>query len=197
MLEDAESHHSQWDEWSKAEVIVLRLLAASRLPAAEQEIVGTLVLFALLRACHVGSPVENAAAWVCTVAARKIGNLRARGIARHLGDEREGVNAPSTGDLPHPDLSDLRQMLLGREVSVQEQLSPMERLVYIAVRQGMSLREAAVSLAMSERDVRIRFRRVCTKLCGILMHLVPPPPLQGELHEVAGRSVDQGRYGVC
>lgn len=196
MLQDAENDQSHWKEWNKAEAIVLRLLATSRLPAAEQEIAATLVLAALLRACREGRGVENAAAWACTVVAREIGKLRARGLARTLGDESEAVGAPSPGAEALPELSDLRAFVLAHEGAVQEKLSAVEREVYLAVRKGLSLREVAASLSMSERDVRTRFRRVCAKVHGILGHLVPPPPLQGELHEVLAERVGQDRHGV-
>ncbi len=189
-MEDAESDDFHWNAWSKAEPVVLRLLATSRLPAAEQEIAGTLVLAALLRACRGGRGVENAAAWVCTVAAREIGKLSARGLAKTLGDESEAVGAPSPGPQALPDLSVLRGFLIAQEAVVQEKLSVVERKVYLAVRQGLSLREVAAALSMSERDVRTRFRRVCAKVRGILRHLVPPPPLQDELHEAPARRVE-------
>lgn len=166
MLEDVESDDSQWNEWSKAEAVVLRLLSTSRLPAAEQEIVGTLVLVALMRACKAGTPVENARAWVCVVAAREIGKLRARGLARTLGDESEAVDAPSAGPEALQDLSELRGFLIAHEGVVQEKLSVVERQVYLAVRKGLSLREVAAALSMSERDVRTRFRRICAKVCA-------------------------------
>lgn len=187
---------SKWEQWRQAEILVLRLLDLSRLPAAEQEIASAKVMTALLREWGQGCDVKNAQAWVRVVLAREIGRVRAKGFARTLDNECEVAAPPYSDPVTIPAVSDLREILLGQEAILLARLSPIEQAVLLAVREGRPLCEAAAMLMMSGRDVRTRFRRLCAKLHGILGHLVPPPPHVGEFHKVAVRQTEQGGLGT-
>jgi DNA-binding CsgD family transcriptional regulator len=67
-------------------------------------------------------------------------------------------------------------VITAEEARFLDRLSESERRVYEYLREHRSLKGCGERLGMSPRDVRVRLRRACEKVEGILRGFVPPPP---------------------
>lgn len=176
---DPSGRSQAWQYWFAAEDALRSLLARSRLPTSSQEAVAGRVLFRLLSRLLGGKVVDHPFRWVAVVARKEIWRERRSKGPLLLGREMEDLNTllPLAPAPPLPD--DPWAVVLVNECMILARLTKQERRVYEYVRDFRRLKGCADQLAMSPRDVRTRFRRICQKLSGILGNIVPPPPLLG------------------
>jgi hypothetical protein len=180
-MNDPESDLSEpdfpWKLWSEIQEVVDATVSRSGLAASIQEDCVNRVFWLFFAAWIRGLEVRHPRAWGAKMARRVLWRERRIGHPLQLGSEHDEIATAQETSAAAVLPPDAWAFVQQQEPVIRERLSVQEWRVYEYVRDHRHLRGAAARLGMSARDVRVRFRRICSKLHGILRGFVPPPPL--------------------
>jgi DNA-directed RNA polymerase specialized sigma24 family protein len=163
-----------WLQWREAEAAMHVTLLGSRLATSAQEAVADRVFWLFVSSLRRGKEIRHPRAWAARVTCNELWTARRARVLEALADDSPLPAEPETPAPRRPD--DPWAVITAEEARFLDRLSESERRVYEYLREHRSLKGCGERLGMSPRDVRVRLRRVCEKVEGILRGFVPPPP---------------------
>jgi DNA-directed RNA polymerase specialized sigma24 family protein len=163
-----------WLQWLEAEAGMHLALLGSSLATSAQEVVADRVFWLFVSSWRRGKEIRHPRPWAARVTWNELWTARRARALEALVDDS---SLPAEPETPAPRLpDDPWAVITAEEARFLDRLSESERRVYEYLREHRSLKGCGERLGMSPRDVRVRLRRVCEKVEGILRGFVPPPP---------------------